>query len=253
MNNAHENAAHIIGTELVDYDDRESLQCWDVSPELVYSFVGMHHVSDDAAKVDAMNWAIKNLFSHAGGFRLATFGSNAGAVHLAYSGVVQSIRWILRTGSRETVCDVIDCFARSKKFIAALTSLGFQFHPKISNMLTRGPHRELHRGLRKTIISILYHVDRGTLYQDLPDVYASLPAAPHGANPALREDNLGNVHSQAWQKAAFQHLVMMASSADNLDDSTIECMRIACNHPPRVSFAMQHCPPFPTRSLGPLR
>ena len=157
---------------------------------------------------------------------------NAGAVHLAYSGVIQSIRWILKTGSRKTVCDFIDCFARSKNFIAALTSLGFQFHPKISNMLTRGPHRELHRGLRKTIISILYHVDRGTLYQDLPDVYASLPAAPHGANPALREDNLGNVHSQAWQKAAFQHLVMMASSADNLDDSTIECMRIACNHPP---------------------
>ena len=67
---------HIIGNDLVAYDERASLQCWDVSPEVVYSFAGIHHVSDEAPKIDAMNWAVKNLFQHPGGFRLATFDAN---------------------------------------------------------------------------------------------------------------------------------------------------------------------------------
>ena len=84
------------------------------------------------------------------------------------------------------VCDFIDCFSKSKNIVGALRCLGFQWHPKISNMLEYGPHRDLHRGLRKAIVAILYHVDRETLFQQLPDVYASVPAAPHGAKPWWR-------------------------------------------------------------------
>ena len=123
-----------------------------------------------------------------------------------------------QNGNRETIASFIDCLARSNNTVAALTSLGVQYHPKISDMLKRGPHRELHRGLRKAIISILYHVDRDTLFQELPNVYASLPAAPHGVNPALRDGDFGTAHGQAWQKAAIQHLVMLASSANTLDE-----------------------------------
>ena len=75
---------------------------------------------------------------HAISQRVLRGAPNAGAVHLAYSGVIQSIRWILKTGNRETISSFIDCFARSNNIVAALTSLGFQQHPKISDMLKRG-------------------------------------------------------------------------------------------------------------------
>ena len=164
VNNAHENAAHIIGTELVDYDDREKLQCWDVSPKLVYSFAGMHHASDEAAKVDAMNWAIKNLFSHARGCRLATVDANraSACAKIAEQGFASyddtNKRWTLTALGRQSV-----------QILLRLTSPRSAFEPRFGIPLEDMSVVELHELLNRA----------GFTFR-IPESGQSIPAYEHG-------------------------------------------------------------------------
>ena len=161
--------------------------------------------------------------------------NHAGAVHIAYSGLIPSIRKMI-SDDPNALSTLATCARSTRNPGLAAKAVGMWHHPVVQEALrvSGGRHSDLHHKQRPEVVKAIFHVDDPTLFRSLPDSLNMPPPpplppsdappaggaeedarqadddiGPGGIEPRVERDvheSGGSLHDQLWRQHMLQRV-----------------------------------------------
>jgi hypothetical protein len=124
---------------------------------------------------------------HAGSRQSLISAPHAGAVHVAFFAAAQGIEEAFEYDPVSALGGLADACSEARNVLKGLKKCGLIRHPGVIKYFAGNPRRQIHYEGRKGMIEIIYHLDRPTLYGDVPEAligFDGFDAPPPGPPPS---------------------------------------------------------------------